>query len=255
MIISHKHRFIFIHCRKSAGSSVVVSLSRFLGEGDLQLSSIPDGAALKIYPPKRVLNEALLSFPVKEAVKIILRRKKFWTAVSTTIKRKYSKKLGKFPQHSDALTIKNAFPFEWENYFKFCVVRNPWDKTVSDYFWRTRKIENPPSFEQYVHALADNNPLNGIVPQNHYNWNMYAIDGRIAVDYTIKFEDLERGLSEALKHTSVEWDGWMPHAKSMSSITNSEKKRDYRKLYNDTTSRIISELYRDEIKHFGYSFD
>jgi hypothetical protein len=35
MIISHRHRFIFIKTRKTAGTSIEVYLSRFCGEEDV----------------------------------------------------------------------------------------------------------------------------------------------------------------------------------------------------------------------------
>ena len=35
MIISHKHKFIFIKCRKTAGSSVEISLSQLCGPEDI----------------------------------------------------------------------------------------------------------------------------------------------------------------------------------------------------------------------------
>lgn len=40
MILSHAHRFIFLHNRKTAGSSISVALARYLGPEDLQLSAI-----------------------------------------------------------------------------------------------------------------------------------------------------------------------------------------------------------------------
>jgi hypothetical protein len=55
MIISHKHRFIFVHCCKTAGSSVACSLSRYLGPNDLQFSAITDGIPFKIHPPQRAI--------------------------------------------------------------------------------------------------------------------------------------------------------------------------------------------------------
>ena len=36
-----------------------------------------------------------------------------------------------FEQHDDALTIKGQIPLEvWDNYFKFSMTRNPWDRAL-----------------------------------------------------------------------------------------------------------------------------
>ena len=42
MIISHKHKFIFMHSRKCAGSSMEVMLNKHLGPNDIQIGSWPE---------------------------------------------------------------------------------------------------------------------------------------------------------------------------------------------------------------------
>ncbi len=249
MIISHKHKFIFLHCRKAAGSSIVTSLSRFLGDEDLQFSAIQDGASLKIRPPKRVVQEAMSIATPKDYLAIITLKKTYWRVVSRLIKTKYMSQLGNHPAHAPAHTIANIFPEEWENYFKFCVVRNPWAKTLSDYFWRTRRLTSQPKFDDYVRAL-ENGGLKHVIPENHNNWNLYAINGRPAVDYVIRFENLMEGLAEALSQTSVDWDGWMPHMKKKKSPS----KPTYQDHYSEYSIEAVRKLYSDEIHQFNYSF-
>ena len=50
MILSRKHRFIFLHNRKKAGSSVTVSLSRYLGPWDTQIGLHHEAMEDEIYP-------------------------------------------------------------------------------------------------------------------------------------------------------------------------------------------------------------
>ena len=257
MIISHKHKFIFIHCRKTAGSSITTSLARYLGNDDLQSSAIIDGARQKIYPPRRVIKEALLSMPPDILLSVLMCRRSFWRAVSKSIKIRYSRSFGGQTSHPTALAIASAFPTEWESYFKFCVVRNPWQKTLSDYYWVTKKFlrkkqlsTSPPSFEEYVQALANGQDLEGIVPKGHRNWDMYTINDKITVDYIIRFEDLMNGLTEALAQTSVDWDGWMPHMKKGVNPSS----REYRPFYSEGLAGIVHKLYEKEINEFNYEF-
>lgn len=42
--------------------------------------------------------------------------------------------------HPSAGDLKKKFPDEWNNYFKFAVVRNPWERLVSSYFYFLGKI-------------------------------------------------------------------------------------------------------------------
>jgi hypothetical protein len=253
MIISHKHRFIFIHCRKAAGASVISSLSRYLGSDDLQFSSIAEGTQYKTYPPRRVVIEALQEISFSDVLSFLTLRRSFWSLVAKGFKKKYTKALGGSTTHAPAAAVAKAFPEEWKNYFKFCVVRNPWDKTVSDYFWRTKRVENPPTFEQYIDALDRGDTLGGIVPVNHCNWDMYAIDGHIAVDFVVRFEDMAKGLDEALSHTGLKWDGWMPSI-HMQKAGEKKVKRNYRDYYTEQTAGIVAKLYENEIKAFDYTF-
>jgi len=232
---------------------VVSSLSRFLGPDDLQFSAIKDGVKSKIYPPKRVLREALKEMSVKDYLAVLLGRKSFWSVVSSAVKKKYSALMGGSPAHAPASTVATVFPDEWRGYFKFCVVRNPWDKTLSDYFWRTKRLSEPPTFDEFVNALAGEGLL-GITPLNHQNWDMYTISDVLAVDYVVRFEDLDTGLAEALAHTSVDWDGWMPHMKKGADRNKQLVRRGYREHYSEHTAQVVEQLYEKEIKQFGYTF-
>ncbi len=256
MIISHKHRFIFIHCRKAAGASVISSLSRYLGKDDLQFSSIAEGIQYKTYPPRRVIKEALQTMTFKEILELITLRRSFWSLIAKAFKRKYSSGLGRSPTHAPAMAVAKTFPNEWRDYFKFCIVRNPWDKTVSDYFWRTKRVKNPPTFEQYVDALERGDTLDGIVPENHQNWDMYAINDRVAVDFVVRFEDMANGLNKAFSYTTLKWDGWMPsiHMNKSTETSGAKPKRNYQELYNDHTAQVVARLYEKEIKTFDYKF-
>lgn len=255
MIISHQHKFIFVHCRKTAGSSVVSSLSRYLGPQDLQFSGITDGRKLNLYPPRRVITESLAFMSYQDYISLLIGKKSFWDLVSSNIKKKYSSQLGASPAHANASDVAATFPNEWSNYFKFCIVRNPWDKTLSDYFWKTKRMKTPPTFETFVASLdASSDALKGVKPDNHSNWLMYTIEDKIAVDFIVRYENLANDLKDALLHTTVSWDGWMPHMKKGVYRKEGDVSRDYRKLYTDKTAQIVYDLYEKEINQLNYQF-
>ena len=57
-------------------------------------------------------------------------------------------------QHLTAIQLKNSYfdNSEWNEYFKFAVIRNPWSKAVSEYNWYLRygpKIQ----FFEWVNTL------------------------------------------------------------------------------------------------------
>jgi hypothetical protein len=93
MIISHKHRFIFIKNLKTAGTSLEVYIARFCGPEDVITSLIPPEEG---HQPQ---NDA-----------------------------------GYFNLISAADVRQKVGPEIWNSYYKFCLERNPWDKTLAYYY-------------------------------------------------------------------------------------------------------------------------
>lgn len=254
MIISHKHKYIFIHCRKTAGSSISFMLSKSLGPWDIQLSAIAETLQAGQPIPLRTLGAGLLKSRLQLPAKPFFRRGNSHEHVASAVKQAYLKKLGHKPQHANAATIRAAFPGAWESHKKFCVVRNPYSQVVSHYNWRMRHLADPPSFLEYLRALAANDDLGGIVPVSTYNnYTQYTIDGCLAVDHVIRFEDLIHGLRQVLTPLNVPFDGILPRLKDLKNASG--KARTYQDYYTQEAREIVSELHREEIEHFGYNFE
>ena len=225
----------------------MVSLSRYLGDQDIQLSAIPDTVLCGLKPPERMISMGLTDLSVRQRLSLLNKNTKF-KVIAENVKRQFRKNLSMTPQHPKAAEIKAFFPSEWASYKKFCVVRNPWTKTLSDYRWRTRKLKHPPSFKSYVLALQNGDDLDGIVPKNHDNWEMYTIENRVVVDHAINFDFLKDELGSVLSECGITWDGWLPKMKQAKqlSIENSG--------FDSDTIEAIANLYQREIAHFNFTF-
>lgn len=174
---------------------------------------------------------------------------KFWKYVSESNKNYYAKILGEQPEHAKAADVKREFPTEWKSYKKFCIVRNPWDRMVSEYFWRRNKL-NENGFDEFISSYSTPNEPNG-QNRNVYGWNIYTIDNVPVVDQIIRYENILEELPNALATMGIEWDGWLPLAKSTSRPRD---RRDFRGFYSDHSAEAVRRLNRREIDYFGYEF-
>lgn len=248
MIVSHRHRYIFLHCRKAAGSAVKVSLYRDLGPWDLAVTAWGDAAQYGIRPNPRTLWLSIRPPGGLTLAAGMVRTRLSQQLVNTAAKRS-ADYLYRFNHgHATAANVRDAFPRDWVDYFKFCVVRNPYDRVLSDYRWRTRNISAPPSFRTYLEAIAGGRDLDGVVSPFFDTWPFYTIDDEVVVDRACRFENLQADLASALDAAGVDWDGWLPHVKVASG------RRDYREYYTQHERRIVARLFGREIDEFSYTF-
>jgi hypothetical protein len=257
MIISHKHRFIFLHCRKVAGSSITVLLNQFLGPKDIQLGAWDDtlkaGGRLNQTACKTILRSPIKL--IKSSVINSIKERKFKldnVAVNKIIHKKLLAFHGGKGAHVSALSIRDAFPEEWAQYHKFCFVRNPWDQAVSDYYWRTgKKSAELISFKEFLKRLDDverPDPEN-LVADYRSNWPIYTIKDQIAVNFVGKYERLDDDLDQVGRCIGLD----LKLTKDLGSKrTSRDRSLDILDLYDDECLALVSNIYSEEIKEFGY---
>jgi len=253
MIVSHRHQFIFLHCRKAAGSSFKVSAARYLGENDVMIGALKDCRRHGISPPKAMIRRAHRDLHWPSVFFRLARGRgswSYWSLVQASIKHSYASSLGNRPEHAPASDVRATFPSEWETYKKFCIVRNPWEQLVSDYHWRMRKHPST-TFKEFV--VLTERQEKGAAPY-WPNWFLYTIDDRPVVDRFIRFEHLVEDCRETFGWLGIEWDGWLPNAKSIKSARSPAKERAYRELYDAETREIVAAMRKQEIEYFGYEF-
>ena len=136
------------------------------------------------------------------------------------------------------------YPVEWS----FCVVRNPWERWVSWwYYWRFLIKRFEYSFEEYTEKFfsGEFNGRSGSeygsnVPQIH--WSRY-------VHEVLRYENLE----EDFKKVQSKFNAYAPLEKTANI---SEGKLHYSHYY--TSPRLIdfiSEYYKEDITEFGYQYE
>ena len=226
MIISHTQKFIFIKTRKTAGTSLQEALDRICGPDDI---TTPTGISDESYRPrnyKGLVNPIpyLLATPRQHRKRRILRR-------TLTGERIFDHMhLGELMALPEAR--------KWSGYFKFCLERNPWDKTVSRYFWKYRGRTSRPDFDAFI---ANDKHVS--------DFDAYSLDGNIGVDYVGNYGDLANSIAHISQ--TIGCDIPLPLHRN----ANTRQKRDYKQMYTAETREMVGEIYAREIAAFGYSFD
>ena len=218
VIVSHEHGFIFMKTRKTAGTSVEISLSRVCGEDDVITPVTDDDEALRrahggrgpqhYESPPNLERKAFNHMPVS-MVRKMLGRKKF------------------------------------ESYLSFAIERNPWDAVVSLYHWRYRDSEpgRLAAFADYVASEA----VATFAPKNQ---RIYRLKGEVAVDRVLRYESLDAELATVWAELGLPGTPDLPHAKRGSRPRGPS----YRSYYDDASRERVAELFAAPIAQLGYEF-
>lgn len=221
MLISHKYKFIFFKTIKTASSSVFTFFTPFClpPEKNFKHESYLNLDYLGCYDTGIVGNSNAKQMHDKMHVSCVKARQ---------IVNKINKKI-------------------WKEYFKFCVVRNPWDLCVSKYFWikRENKKDNL-NFKEMIKCLDDG------VNKINTRQNLYKIKNNYICNYHIKYESLIEGIKEVCNICKInDYD--------LDNLTNQKSTyRDhsinYKEFYDSETKDIVYKIYADDIKKFNYDF-
>lgn len=129
-----------------------------------------------------------------------------------------------------------------DQYYKFTVVRNPWDQLVSWWRWRRTRM----SFTQWVHDLGTVPPGNSHLQPGLTHFDYIKIGEKMAVDYVCQFENLVDDFNNVCSKLNIT-NNTLPHV-------NKTKHAHYSTYYDDKTRDLVADVYNREIKHFGYEF-
>lgn len=152
----------------------------------------------------------------------------------------------------------------WNSYFKFCVVRNPFDSMVSAYryFAAARQREPKRGLKRYLltigsrfsSASREEFDLKGDFEQwlgtmqLPLDQNKYLIDGQYCIDFVIRNEALTEGIREVCQRLDVEYvPERLPHLKKSEKL-----KRPLSDYYSDASIAIVERAFHFELDKFGY---
>ena len=212
MIISHKHKYIFIKTSKTAGTSTEIFFQNLSFSHEAQHSQ-----------PELMNEEGIVGF--------------------RGTKKEKQDQQPTFCNHSYLSGIKRFLNNDkiFNEYFKFSITRNPWDRVVSRYHFFSPET----SFKHYI--IFVNRGHKSLPPIfNYFNEHIDDV-------HFIRFENLNEDVEYICKKLGLNYD-MNNFGTYKSEFRKHSKHKHYTEYYDDETRQIVAEKYAKDIEYFGYKF-
>lgn len=166
---------------------------------------------------------------------------------------------------------------EYKDYFKFTIVRNPFDRVVSMYtylggwkfdYFIENNIDSPMMpYVQKFHDYYINDDFEGFIDYAYNKGNIkkfhagyyepyvnrIKIGQTIALDQFYKIEDMATCLRDLSKHFGFSKDKGFNDWRQNSS-SEYKKKKSYKDYYTADTRDIVSDHFVEDLNYFNYAF-
>lgn len=236
MLVSHRKKFIYTKTAKTAGTSV---------ESYFEPYCMPEGEWQEEHSRDMHVSEAgIIGF------------------------RGAKRPIGtEWFNHMSAKKIKEKLGDDvWNAYFKFCVVRDPFDKAVSAFYHFKKAREGSGkdpvglTLKQRLKKILRPEPKFDSVREEFEHWlaggamvldrDKYVIDGEFCLDEVIRYESLQDDLKSVCEKIGVEFEpARLPEFKK--GIR--DDKVGLSEIYTPKSIEIVADLYAYELNRFGYS--
>lgn len=148
--------------------------------------------------------------------------------------------------HMSSERISYLFPKVWDDYYKFAIDRNPWDKCVSAYEWHKKikpeKVKDK-TFEEYMEHYPN------MLPCDWHNYvdhnNNLLVDDVFTVE---KFNELFDMLRDKFNIDISEEIYYNTKLKQV-------ERNHYSTYYTEKSKAMVELFFRNEIKHFGWEYE
>lgn len=239
VLISEKYRFIYIKNIKVGGTSVEDFFAQYCA---------PPGIYKSLYYSTDNQKDCY-RLELITSYGLVGKNPSNWTNqhISKNIKSFYTKSIF-HDQHAGSKCILENFPGKFVNFFKFCVVRNPFDRMVSWYEWEKKcKTTLLNSFREFIL----NESANKINKMNCDWYHRITLDCEPICDFYIKFENLEKDILEVCKKLDIK----DVNINELKHFKQSEDKAHYSTYYDEELIDIVSTHAKEELEYFNYKFE
>lgn len=212
-MISHKHKCIFIHIPKCAGTTIEEAFGIVTKDNSARQNPMLHGWDIK--------NKLHLQHATPQQL----------------------------------IDKKIISPEVWDSYYKFIIVRNPWQRAVSSYNW----IYNQGFKDSFYNFLKKQGRFSNILNDNsNHSYRgdhltlqkeyLFLNSEKINYDTIIEIENIDEGLKKVIKDLSLD-PIFFRNKKNIA-----RKKVEYSYYFNKKNKLLFDCLYEEDIKLLNYTF-
>jgi sulfotransferase famil protein len=135
----------------------------------------------------------------------------------------------------------------WGDYFKFCCIRDPFDKVVSAFHFFDLPKERCASLDfQEIRQRFRSWVLSATLPNDR---DAFTIGNRICMEYFIRYENLLSGIKYVCERLDVPFSpDRLMHLKG----DFNPRRRGFAEYYDPDTASVVARAYEFELNEFGY---
>ena len=230
MLVSHSHRFVFLKTHKTAGTSLHALLRPFCMPPQ---DRAEDTRSVHISPWGLVARAPMKGSEVYNPHRL--------------------------QDHAGLRLLQTFLPNEFHAYHKIAVVRHPYDKTVSAFFfdkWNKEQsdkrdmlhLTRDANLHAEFHRYVTNSP---VFPTMHHDRELFFHREQFWIDSIIRFESLAKDLQTLSDRLGL----GLNIAKALplkKRIVREEVRQRYRQLVTPESKAAIDEYYGWYFDQFGY---
>lgn len=166
------------------------------------------------------------------------------TPISPAVNGHQSRNWDGYYNHIGACSVREKVGLNiWNKYYKFCVERNPWDKTLSYYHMLNFRNGGNLSLDDYfISADYCVDYLTYVEQQNQ---------SQIIVDKVLQYESLNQELGAVFQSLGIPFSGELNVNEKSEYRTD---RRSYKEVLSIEQADLISHAFASEISFFGYSY-
>ena len=153
-----------------------------------------------------------------------------YRTAGSSIDQAFDGHINNIPTHTKLEDIPN-----WEDYFSFGFIRNPWDRMVSSHMYNLRTGKTTGTFENWIENL---------VPRAKEYAQYTMVEN---CSFIGRFEHLQEDLETAFELIGAP----TPNLKHIWKTNH----KPYQEYYNDNLIQKVYDHQSGDIDHFGFTFD